>query len=73
MKLFGKAKQQKSIADFKSGAQHIGEGDAINAITGGTMDGCHKIGGITGLTSLAINPVSLSANVNLGAVSALRF
>jgi len=69
MNLFRKSKQSKSIADFKNGAQHISEGDAINAITGGVMDGCHKISGIAGLTSLAVNPASL--NLNLGALSAI--
>lgn len=76
MKLFGKAKQQKSIADFKNGARYIAESDAINAITGGTMDGCHKVSGVSNLSSLSINSASLSTNVNLssiGSIGALRF
>ncbi|MBC6905158.1 hypothetical protein DWB84_06740 [Saccharophagus sp. K07] len=70
MNLFRKSKQTKSIADFKSGAQHISEGDAINAITGGIMNGCHPITKNSLLSSLAINPASL--NASLGTV-AVRF
>jgi len=71
MKLFGKSKQQKSIDDFKSSAAHIDQDEAINAITGGTMSGCHKIGGgsLASLSSIRLNAVSLNVSANLNSIA----
>lgn len=49
MKLFNRNKQAKSISEFRDTAAHLDKDEAINAITGGTMSGCHT-GGKSGIS-----------------------
>lgn len=60
MKLFDRSNKQKSLADFKASAACIDKDEAINAITGGTLSGCHtggikiaSLGSMSGLSSIS--------------------
>lgn len=65
MKLFSKKSAPKSIAEFKASAAHIQQTDAINAITGGTLSGCHTGGGMK-LASIGSLQVNVSAFRSIG-------
>ncbi|MBK8971317.1 MAG: hypothetical protein IPM37_08130 [Hahellaceae bacterium] len=71
MKLFAKKSAPKSIAEFKASAAHIQQDDAINAITGGTLSGCHTGGG--GMKLASIGSLAQISSLNVSAFRTVGF
>ena len=68
MNLFNRSnKPQKSIADFKASAALINSEEAINAITGGTLSGCHTGGG------MKVSSFAAAVQFNASALSAAAY